>query len=209
MKLIFTKQMWEGKEDTIFFTADFHLNHFNILRLAKRPFKDLDEMHDTIKENWNNVVPENGITFNLGDLSWDNPKWTADYMSSLNGEKYFVIGNHDKIACDKKVSSVFKSARDFNGNEVKILESIKLVLRDFNGDGDDLNIIMYHYPTASWENMYRGSWMLHGHCHNNFKMNLGKCVDVGIDAQNYTPVSLRQLVEIMKSKPVKDNEKGL
>jgi len=46
--------------DNIFFTSDLHFYHYNIIQFCNRPFKNLHQMHDTLIENWNSVVPKNG-----------------------------------------------------------------------------------------------------------------------------------------------------
>ena len=39
------------KNAMIFFTADQHVGHFNIMRLSKRPFASLDEMNEALETN--------------------------------------------------------------------------------------------------------------------------------------------------------------
>ena len=40
----------------IFYTADLHLCHKNIIHMCNRPFENLEIMHQVISENWNQVV---------------------------------------------------------------------------------------------------------------------------------------------------------
>ena len=40
----------------IFFTADTHFNHANIIEYCSRPFKDVNHMNWAMIENWNSVV---------------------------------------------------------------------------------------------------------------------------------------------------------
>ena len=37
----------------IYFTADTHFDHANILKLCARPFHDIDEMNETMIASWN------------------------------------------------------------------------------------------------------------------------------------------------------------
>lgn len=55
-------------EQNIFFTSDTHFWHENIIKFCNRPFSSVEEMNDTIIENWNKVVGENDIVFHLGDF---------------------------------------------------------------------------------------------------------------------------------------------
>lgn len=42
----------------IFFTADLHLGHENIIKLCQRPFKNIEQMDNALIQNWNAVVKE-------------------------------------------------------------------------------------------------------------------------------------------------------
>ena len=53
----------------IFFTSDFHVGHTNVIRFDGRPFKDVDEMNQSLIDNWNSVVGDEDVVFYLGDLS--------------------------------------------------------------------------------------------------------------------------------------------
>ena len=52
----------------IFFTADQHFGHFNIMRLSKRPFASLDEMNEAMIARWNAKVRDEDTIYILGDL---------------------------------------------------------------------------------------------------------------------------------------------
>jgi calcineurin-like phosphoesterase family protein len=50
----------------IWFTADFHLGHKNIIRYCNRPFGTVEEMNRTILDRLNNLVKANDILYFLG-----------------------------------------------------------------------------------------------------------------------------------------------
>ena len=40
----------------VYFTSDFHFYHTNIIRFDNRPFRNVDEMNETIVGNWNDKI---------------------------------------------------------------------------------------------------------------------------------------------------------
>ena len=52
---------------SIFYIADLHIGHANIIKFDNRPFADLNEMHSVIVDNWNRVVRGDDTVYILGD----------------------------------------------------------------------------------------------------------------------------------------------
>jgi len=96
----------------------------------------------------------------------------------LNGKKILCKGNHDK----KYDLELFAGIYDF----------LKVELRG-------INISLMHYPMMSWPKSRNGSLHLHGHIHSKGDYNLEQReagilrYDVGVDANNYCPVSIEQI----------------
>ena len=86
----------------LFFTSDLHFDHYNIISFAKRPFKTEAEMNECIIKRFNNKVPEDGVTYILGDLyaSTKNPELLSSWIRRLNGKKHLILGNHDYFERD-------------------------------------------------------------------------------------------------------------
>lgn len=173
----------------VFFTSDLHCYHKNIIKYCNRPFNSVEEMNQAIIDNWNKVVPEDGIIFVLGDCVFGSRELWREIFSQLNGRKYLIRGNHDGKFTDK---TIFDDELD--------QKLIKVV-----GDPEipEQFIFLCHYPMLSWPQKERGSWNLFGHVHsinNNFngceKLSLQQ-YDVGVDNNNFTPVSFRQVKEII------------
>lgn len=52
----------------IFFTADTHFGHANILKLCGRPFDTIEEMNEKMIGNWNDRVKGTDTVYIVGDM---------------------------------------------------------------------------------------------------------------------------------------------
>lgn len=176
----------------VFFTSDLHFGHENIVKFAKRPFKDVTEMDETLIKNWNDTVKDGDDLFFVGDLSFHKAAETKKILSRLNGNKYMIRGNHDmnRINDDLKKRFIW----------VKDLHTIKI--RDFDVHGGYQKIVLCHYALRVWDCKHYGSWNLHGHSHGSLTMLDGlKQLDVGCDVWGYKPVSYEKVKKIMEEIP--------
>nr|DAJ23365.1 MAG TPA: metallophosphatase domain protein [Caudoviricetes sp.] len=158
-------------------TSDLHFGHKNIIKYENRPFKDIEEMDKAIIELWNKTVKKDDKIYILGDFSWYKGEKTNEILYKLNGNKFLIIGNHDKNFLDDK---------RFNKNlfeEICYYKEIKI---------NKKKIVMFHYPIAEWNGQINGSIHLFGHIHtiksntseymNKLNNEYGyKCINVGID----------------------------
>ena len=51
----------------IYFTADTHFGHCNVIRFCDRPFASAEEMDEAMIQNWNERVTGNDTVYILGD----------------------------------------------------------------------------------------------------------------------------------------------
>lgn len=196
--------------DINFYISDLHLFHKNVTKEGNdfdgRPFKTLDEMHSTIKENWNSVVTNADHVYILGDLAWKENEDAIQFVSTLRGNKHLVLGNHDRVK-DQRYRQLFVEV--VNYKEIK--DSV---------DGKEYHVVMSHFPMAFWNHQHHfrrdgeehNVWAVHlyGHVHasdeekyyQEFIRKLNgeyklECIakNVGCMHHNYTPVTLKQLLE--------------
>lgn len=180
----------------IFFTSDTHFGHNWIIKFNNRPFATEEEMDKALIENWNRIVPANGLTFILGDIGFTDDSRIINIFSQLNGEKILIRGNHDGNYKEETLKSIFIEIHDL------------LYVRIF----DDISskfcyMMLCHYPMLDWKSSFRGAWQLFDHVHTReleefktFKTNLFALqYDVGADNNNYRPISFYEVKEIIEN----------
>ena len=92
----FSKQVLKFTDgDHVFFTSDLHFFHEAIIRFCNRPFKNIEEMNETIIMNWNSKVGKDDTVFILGDFCLGGSGAWSFILDNLNGHKHLLIGNHD------------------------------------------------------------------------------------------------------------------
>lgn len=157
---------------TTWFTADWHLDHHNIIKYCKRPFKSVTEMNQTILNNYCAAVKPHDVVFFVGDLSMhkgDYKQWYDKTFSKLPGIKYLILGNHDKLKPFTYVSIGF----------VSVHTSLKV---------DEFFIV--HNPATVITKDYKK--IICGHIHNLFKKQ-GNCLNVGVDVWDFKPINIKQV----------------
>lgn len=177
-------------KDKLFFTSDTHFQHRAIIDYCNRPFVDEYEMNEKLIENWNNVVPKDGIVFHAGDFAMtSNIEWITRLVNHLNGKIYLCLGNHDYVNRFQRevISKLFANIDDI----------FYLTVQDEEVERGHVNFLICHYPMLFWR---RGYFMLHGHVHSGPKSSASEKVpyhamryDIGIDNNNYYPLSYYDL----------------
>ena len=205
LRLTLNKEDLEGRQ--VFFTSDLHFNHFNICKLCGRPFSSRKEMNNTLINNWNSVVMDNDIVFILGDFCFDQRTQWIKFLKQLNGKKYLVVGNHDKDSAIPH--EMFENVADI----MQVYIYSYTVSNKDNSESKDIydKFVLNHYCMVAWPGQWNGFYHLFGHSHTR-KNNIGAdatlidkrplpSYDVGVDNNNFTPISQKDVVEILKQMP--------
>jgi calcineurin-like phosphoesterase family protein len=167
-----------------YFSADFHLNHVNIIKYDNRPFDTVEQMNATIISNYNSIVTAEDEFYFLGDFCMGDRSKAEAYLQQLNGKKFFIRGNHDQ----PKLIELFKKSGTYLGSRADLI---------INGRP----ITLSHYCLDSWKDSQNGSWLLHGHYHGNLPDNPNRLsIDVGINIWNYKPVSFAEIERKMHTR---------
>jgi calcineurin-like phosphoesterase family protein len=78
----------------VWFSADFHFGHSNIIRYCNRPFANAAEMDKAILDRVNESVKADDELYFLGDFCIGGPMVAAAYRQKIRCKKvYFVLGN--------------------------------------------------------------------------------------------------------------------
>ena len=170
-----------------YFSSDWHLGHKNIIQYDKRPFQNVLEMNETIINNHNSLIQDEDDFYFLGDFSFTNKKITREYLNRINGQLYFIKGNHDY----KDTLKLYQEFGTYLGN----LSEIKI---------NDQRIVLCHYAMRVWHGSHKGTWHLYGHSHHSLSDNKHSLsIDVGINGWNYFPLSFDHIKTLMNLKNFK------
>jgi len=152
-----------------YFTADFHIDHVNIIRFCKRPFRNVDEMREKIISNWNSIVKQGDIVFHIGDFAMNNTN-KREIINRLNGQVILIKGNHDRGELFKIQDLMF------------MLEDEQLHLVHIPEEAQaDYNLVGHVHE--KWKTKKVGDHF---------------CINVGVDQWNFTPVSEEEIKQIIK-----------
>ncbi len=168
----------------IFFTADTHFGHANIIRMCERPYFDIEEMNEAFIDAWNDRVSGGDTVYIIGDMFFR----CADpepILQRLKGKKRLVLGNHDgswmgKVDLPRYFSSVDTMLEISDGKH---------------------GLTLCHYPLLTWKHAKR-SYMIHGHINNDTSADYWpllcrreRVLNAGVDINEYQPVPFDELLE--------------
>ena len=198
--------MEKFKRKGIYFTADFHVGHANVITFDKRPFKDLDHMHRVLINNYNNTVSPESVCYFLGDMGLCKTDTLKKVLDELNGTKVLILGNHDRntYSMYEQGFDVVLNAGVFYIGKHRIsmshcpLPGIKR--EDITGmkgakDGDNWHGEFKNGMFTSQD--LTVDFHLHGHIHSGphceKETRTDRQFDVGVAANGYKPVSISEV----------------
>ena len=164
----------DGGASTYFFTADEHYGHANIIRYCNRPFKNVAEMDRELILRHNSVVADGDTVIHVGDFVVGKMDG-SEYVRQLKGTHVFLRGSHDHWL-DETAHEIWEQVID------------------------GVHVVACHYAMRVWPRSHYNSWQVHGHSHGNLEP-IGKQWDVGVDNNDFYPVSFERLREIMRDRP--------
>lgn len=171
----------------VYFTADPHFGHANIIKYCNRPFADAAAMDRALVERCNAVVMPDDVLYLLGDFCMgvrDHLDAARRYRRAIAcREVHLIWGNHDPQD-DDGFAGLFTTADH---------------LRPVRLGGQ--RITLCHYAMRAWDKSHHGAWQLYGHTHGQLpELPEVWSFDVGVDCWNYYPISLEQVEVVMEHK---------
>ena len=136
----------------------------------------------------------------LGDFCLGGSAEWINVLSRLNGKIYLITGNHD-------VKNLRQDYRKY----------FEQVVMQMYIEADKQKIYLNHCPFLCYGGSYNGTWQLFGHVHTS-RHNTGKDAprlkmlfptqyDVGVDNNDFTPVSFARVKAIIE-KQIEQSKKG-
>lgn len=207
----------------LWFTADSHYNHANIVRgiskwkgdrfSATRDFKTLQEHNNAIVDGINKYVKENDVLFHIGDWSFGGPESIKIFRNRIKCKTiHLCLGNHDDYIRENYVFQDGTTAYQLFSSVNDIIQ--KKINKNY--------FVMCHYAFRTYRSGSKGAINLHGHSHGSLAPyqkllqiaddpylyktgDLYKQLDVGVDVayelfREYRPFHIGEVLNIMENR---------
>ena len=172
----------------------------------------VDRHDETLIENWNKVVPSDGVVYHLGDVAFarspEQIERAKKLLKRLNGKIYVLKGNHDHWNI-YKLSNRFEWVKDY----------FELKVHDKGATHGTQLIVLFHYAMVVFNKSHHCSILAYGHSHGTLNAWVDKhlpnarMLDVGVDSiaqklskdgllktKDYRPISYAELVSFLQEK---------
>jgi len=158
----------------LFFTADNHFCHKNIIKYCNRPFNSIKEMNGVMIERWNSKVASDDTVIVAGDFCLCNRERFKEIHDSLNGRKIYLKGSHG----DKTTKAFLKLVElEYIGYQFSVTHN-----------PDDINCT--HRLNLS------------AHVHDKWEVktiNDSIVVNIGVDVWNFYPITIEEVAKRYKN----------
>lgn len=148
-------------------------------------------MNTSMLNIWNDTIKPDDEIYYLGDFTYKANEKSARYiLRKLNGKKYFIKGNHDRIEYLN------------NFQKLRLIEWWKYEYQfqyEHNDKIYNFSLSHYpHYPLPGEDIIY-----LHGHKHGisehrgEYQFN-PNAIDVGVDNVGFEPITITQVIDYIE-----------
>lgn len=167
----------------VWFTSDTHFSHKNIIDYCNRPYETIKEMNEALVENWNDCIAPDDTVFHLGDVCMGGKNTVDNWIPKLNGEVTVIRGNHDYK----------KRETDMVNHGWDVVEGYYIFY------WHSMLFYLVHNP-GHIKDVPKGAVILYGHVHDAaphgpHRINGHLAYHVGVDTNDYKPVSLDKIID--------------
>ena len=184
----------------IWFTADLHFHHKNILKHCPQrgvvggfDAEDVESHDKWLIEKWNSTIGKKDIVYIIGDFAFGSPEHVKKLLGKLNGQKFLILGNHDKSS--DHLDGYFK--------QITQMKCVTFKKSNYDFLDEDFMVYMCHYPMITWPSKHYGCVECHGHCHNRLtdynEESPDLRMDVGID-NGFKFWNMKEVYDYFKTK---------
>lgn len=176
----------------VWFTADHHWGHSNIIGYCNRPFRDLPHMESTIMRRHNERVAIGDTVFHVGDFFFRESTVRplipyTTFIERLNGHIILIQGNHDSNNGVKTV--IQQCVIDHGGIKMLLIHQYEHAI--VSSTVEDIDIVLCGHVHEKW-------------LHKNILVYMGgtdykivPAINVGVDQWNFYPTNLRELQKLL------------
>lgn len=165
-----------------FYTSDLHFDHSNMLEYEHRPWDTVEKMNEGLLFRINNKVGVNDELYILGDFTLRSTRSAVEEFRNgiICNHVHLITGNHDYFAKREWAKELFESIQPY---------------KEIHDEG--YKLILCHFPILYWNGMDDGSIHLYGHIHSREGMQHPNknAYNVGVDVNDWRPVTLKELLE--------------
>jgi calcineurin-like phosphoesterase family protein len=196
-----------------FLTSDLHLFHEKSIQFDNRPFKDIEHMHEELVKRYNVVVPQNGVTYFLGDVGMGSSEQMHSVISRMNGIKIAVMGNHDR-GVGHLMKCGFTTVMNMAVFQMhgKLVSVSHCPLRGIPREKSSPDMLAKGIVTVNWHGETKNQYFsapdfgqtlhCHGHLHSRKDtpwkpIMLGNQIDISCVSHNYRPVPFTYIEKLV------------
>lgn len=167
-------------KNRVWFIADTHFGHWNIVKYCNRPFESVEDMERVLIHNWNSKIRKDDKVFMLGDFALCGKADIVRIGRQLNGRKTLVFGNHDGASKNTYYEAGFEYVSKY-----------PIVYNDY--------FILSHEPPKFMSENTPYAY-IYGHVHDSemYSTVTKRSCCVCVERWNYSPISFSQIYERME-----------
>jgi calcineurin-like phosphoesterase family protein len=205
----------------IWFCADLHLGHRNIMKFSpdRIDILGLDKFYSkeliarafqatTLKQDSQAEIAEaQNILSRARDKmdeliikQWNETIGFSDDVYILGDVSFWKADKTERLL--NQMHGRLHLIRGNHDHGTDMLDRWELVKDYAEIKFDGIPTIMFHFPIQEFCMQHRGAIHIHGHTHNNLPKHLGKVLDVGMESLGKIAIEWAELKDYMATRPI-------